>query len=314
MKHILALTAAAALGLMALAAPAHAQATRTWVSGVGDDANPCSRTAPCKTFAGAISKTAPAGEINVLDPGGFGAVTITKAITISSEFTEAGVLVSGTNGIIVQAGPNDNVILRGLDIEGLGTGINGIRFLAGNSLTVENCNIHNFTSFGIDMEESTVGLLFVTNTRISGNGNQGAHTGGGILVQPSSGGASFATITNTQVNQNASGIQFNGAGGAIAALVGNSTIATNGSAGTGNGITANTNANVTLAQDFILTNSGSGVNATGAGTTVRIGGSTISGNSTGVSGATLQSFKNNQIGGNTSDGTPITAFSPGPLN
>src|SRR3954447_7070414 len=82
------------------AAPAHAQATRTWVSGVGDDANPCSRTAPCKTFAGAISKTATFGEINVLDPGGFGAVTITKSITISSTF-EAGVLVSGTNGIVV---------------------------------------------------------------------------------------------------------------------------------------------------------------------------------------------------------------------
>jgi hypothetical protein len=61
---------------------ANAQATRTWVSGVGDDANPCSRTAPCKTFAGAISKTAPGGEIDALDPGGFGALTITNAITI----------------------------------------------------------------------------------------------------------------------------------------------------------------------------------------------------------------------------------------
>src|SRR5258707_3375226 len=77
-------------------APAHAQATRTWVSGVGDDANPCSRTAPCKTFASAISKTAPAGEINVLDPGGFGAVTITKSISIYNDgVCEAGVLVSG---------------------------------------------------------------------------------------------------------------------------------------------------------------------------------------------------------------------------
>src|SRR3954466_3249056 len=105
------------LAAMLAAAPANAQATRTWVSGVGDDANPCSRTAPCKTFAGAISKTAPAGEINVLDPGGFGAVTITKSITISSEGFEAGVLVSGTNGIIVNAGNTANVVLRGLDIE-----------------------------------------------------------------------------------------------------------------------------------------------------------------------------------------------------
>src|SRR5262249_9234662 len=91
--------------------PAQAQATRTWVSGVGDDANPCSRTAPCKTFAGAIFKTAPSGEINVLDPGGFGAVTITKSITISSEGFEAGVLVSGTNGIVV-SGAGVVVVLK----------------------------------------------------------------------------------------------------------------------------------------------------------------------------------------------------------
>src|ERR1700733_451831 len=104
-----------AITAMIPAAPAQAQATRTWVSGVGDDANPCSRTAPCKTFPGAISKTAAGGEINVLDPGGFGGVTITKAITISSEGFEGGILVQGTNGVIVNAGPNDVVILRGLD-------------------------------------------------------------------------------------------------------------------------------------------------------------------------------------------------------
>src|ERR1700760_352321 len=117
--------------LMAMAfgsSMAHAQATRTWVSGVGDDANPCSRTAPCKTFAGAISKTAAFGEINVLDPGGFGAVTITKSISIRSDHIEAGVLVAGTNGIIVNV-PNatDRVLLEGLDFEGMGTGINGVQ-------------------------------------------------------------------------------------------------------------------------------------------------------------------------------------------
>src|SRR5213595_1412690 len=114
------LGAIAALGLMTL--PASAQATRTWVSGVGDDANPCSRTAPCKTFAGAISKTANGGEINCLDPGGFGGVTITKAITIKCHYTEGGVLVSGTNAIVVNAPSTDSVTLRGLDINGLGTG------------------------------------------------------------------------------------------------------------------------------------------------------------------------------------------------
>src|SRR5262250_2119072 len=93
---LLALVGAFLAGML-VAAPASAQATRTWVSGVGDDANPCSRTAPCKTFAGAISKTAPSGEISVLDPGGFGAVTITKSITINGDGTLAGILVSGTN-------------------------------------------------------------------------------------------------------------------------------------------------------------------------------------------------------------------------
>src|SRR5947208_9811811 len=98
-------------------ASAFAQATRTWVSGVGDDVNPCSRTAPCKTFAGAISKTATGGIINVLDPGGFGGVTITKSITIDGSPFMAGVLASGTNGILINA-PSGVVTLRGLDIEG----------------------------------------------------------------------------------------------------------------------------------------------------------------------------------------------------
>src|SRR5437588_2830690 len=140
-----------AVATLMLSSLASGQATRTWVSGVGNDANPCSRTAPCKTFAGAISKTAASGEINCLDPGGFGAVTITKAITIACEGVTAGVVVPGTNGIIVNAGVNDNVTLRGIDINGAGTGLNGIRFLAGKALIVDNCQIYGFTTRGIDV-------------------------------------------------------------------------------------------------------------------------------------------------------------------
>src|SRR5882672_3584378 len=147
---LLPLVAAFGFCMMASVTSVHAQAPRTWVSGVGDDANPCSRTAPCKTFAGAISKTAPAGEINVLDPGGFGAVTITKSITISSEGFEAGVLVSGTNGIIINAQATDTIILRGLDLEGMGTGLDGINFQSGGTLHVEKCTINNFKTNGIE--------------------------------------------------------------------------------------------------------------------------------------------------------------------
>jgi len=131
----------------------YGQASRTWVSGVGDDANPCSRTAPCKTFAGAISKTAAGGEIDALDPGGFGALTITKAITIDGGGGQvASVLVSGTNGIVVQANAlTDVVILRNLRINGIGTGLNGIRFLSGKDLNVEDCYIFGFTQNGLDI-------------------------------------------------------------------------------------------------------------------------------------------------------------------
>src|SRR3954465_9500869 len=163
------------LGVLAIAPPASAQASRTWVSGVGDDVNPCSRTAPCKTFAGAISKTAAGGEIDALDPAGYGAVTITKGITIDGGGGQvASVLVSGTNGIVVQAGPSDVVILRNLRINGIGTGINGIRFLAGKALSVENCDIFGFTTHGIDIATSG-GKVFIDNTTITNNGGNGVN-------------------------------------------------------------------------------------------------------------------------------------------
>ena len=139
-----------ALCLMAL--PANAQATRTWVSGVGDDANPCSRTAPCKTFAGAISKTAANGEINCLDPGGFGALTITKSIIISCEAGRPACWCR-TNGIVVSVAATDIVYLRGLDIEGLTTGLSGIHFIRAGALHVEHCLIRGFnggTATGIN--------------------------------------------------------------------------------------------------------------------------------------------------------------------
>ncbi len=118
--------------------PASAQ-SRTWVSGVGDDANPCSRTAPCQTWAGAIAKTAAGGEIDALDPGGFGSVTINKAITIDGGGgVVASVLASSTNGIVVAAGASDVVRLRNLSINGIGSGTSAIRFVSGLALHVEH--------------------------------------------------------------------------------------------------------------------------------------------------------------------------------
>lgn len=190
--------------LVVSALPAHAQATRTWVSGVGDDANPCSRTAPCHTFAGAISKTAANGEINVLDPGSFGAVTITKSITISSQF-EAGILASGTNGIMISLpADSDRVVLEGLDLEGFGTGLNGVTVIGKGKVTIRRTNIHNFTLAGVNMAGAANARVYLENVFISANGT-------GISVNGASGVANKAFIFNSFIDDNNNyGLQVTG--------------------------------------------------------------------------------------------------------
>jgi len=138
------------LFMVGIATMAQAQATRTWVSGVGDDVNPCSRTAPCKTFAGAISKTANQGIIDALDPGGFGAVTVTKSIVIDGSDQIAGILASGGSGVVINATNTDVITLRSLEIHGANlTGVNGVNALAFAELNVENCRIQNFNTDGV---------------------------------------------------------------------------------------------------------------------------------------------------------------------
>ncbi len=206
----------ALLVMFALAAtPAMAQATRTWVSGVGDDANPCSRTAPCKTFAGAISKTAATGEINVLDPGGFGAVTITKSITIRSDHVQAGVLVSGTNGIVINAGAGDRVVLIGLDIEGLGTGINGVNVIQAGEVLIQNCTIHNFQSGGLGvgvlLNSATASHVTIDHSAINFNS-----IGVSVTSAP---GMGHVSVYDSLINDNPLiGIRVQGAGNDVTIL------------------------------------------------------------------------------------------------
>jgi Right handed beta helix region len=179
---------------------ANAQATRTWVSGVGDDANPCSRTAPCKTFAGAISKTAASGEIDALDPGGFGAVTITKAITLDGgSGIVASILVSGTNGITINAGASDAVTIRNLSLQGIGTGLSGIKLLNAKALHVEHCSISHFTQSGIDIEPTSNPIqVFVSETTSQDNVNGFYASGTGVLVQ--------ATVDSSRFENNTNGV------------------------------------------------------------------------------------------------------------
>jgi hypothetical protein len=294
-----------ALGLIAAVlspSPASAQATRTWVSGVGDDANPCSRTAPCKTFAGAIAKTAAGGEIDALDPGGFGALTITKSITIDGGGGQvASVLVSGTNGINVAAGSTDVVILRNLRLQGLlgngsspGTaGLTAITFSSGHKLIVDNCAIYGFNGAGIS-DSAAGSFMAVRNTTIS-NVN-----GTGIAVVSSSGGG----VPN---GASLEGVQIRYANYGVAIASGNNATLSRSVISNAKTAGVETDAGGSLFVDNTeITNGATGVQASG---TVVLGNSDVSFNTTGVSGGgTTNSYGNNRIFGNNSAGTTPTVI------
>lgn len=295
------------------ATPALAQATRTWVSGVGDDANPCSRTAPCKTFAGAISKTAASGIINCLDPGGFGAVTITKSITIDCTSTLGGVLAAGTNGIVINVAASDIVTLRGLSIEGAGTGLIGVSQVSDGTLHVENCRIFGFqggVAAGIRFTPVNAGKLFVSDTNLNDNG--AGTTGGGIVVRPAGPGNTKATLRRVQAGNNANGLVADGSAstGLVRVQVVDSVFS--GSAGTGVialAAGANLNTSVFLDRSEIVHNAAFGLLASGANAQIVVGGSTIADNGVGVSstgGGRLFTYVTNNINANlSSDGTPL---------
>ena len=257
---------------------AQAQATRTWVSGVGDDANPCSRTAPCKTFAGAISKTAAGGEISVLDPGGFGSVTITKSITINGEGQIAGLLNATVNGIIVNAGANDSVILRHLTFTGTGNGLDALRYTAAKQVVIENSEISG-SSNGININVSGSGKLTVSNTTIYNNANGIVLNSGLVNIQ----------IFNSRIlgNSNAGVNLLSGT-----ATVSDSVVSNNASFGA----IAQGGSTITIERTSI-TGNGTGVATNNAAATVRLSNATINNNTTGISasaGAVI-SFQNNSI-------------------
>ena len=288
--------AGAIIALSLLTSPASAQASRTWVSGVGDDVNPCSRTAPCKTFAGAISKTAVNGEINCLDPGGFGAVTITKSITIDCHEVYGSILNALTNGINVAfdsfAGTDvrKTVNLRNLNLQGFDTGLTGIRIFgagAGSFVNIEDCLINgNFGSPGTGIaDQRTNGTLNVVNTTIRDMG------GSGFTIASAAAGLIKATLSNVKVINAASGI---GVGAGAAVHLSNSVVSSNSVAGiaiSGGGINIDA---TTISFNTI------GVKQVGG--TVNLSNNDLSFNSAGVSG-TVNSHSNNRFTNNGAGGT-----------
>ena len=291
---------------------AQAQATRTWVSGVGDDANPCSRTAPCKTFAGAISKTAAGGEISVLDPGGYGALNITKAITINGEGTLGSVLASGTNGIIVNAGVNDVVVLRHISINGAGTtlGTNGVRFLAGKELHLERVQIHNFSQNGIDFEPNGNSSLFVNDTIITNINAGNATDKGAVLIKPTPAGQAYAVFNNTRIEGNRIGMLIQDRSRVVLedCMVSRNAILgawVNTSVAPGTLFVKDSNFAHNGPTTIITV--GQGVRSEGVNSSIRLANTVITGSEQALrvhNSGTILSYGDNQISGNVADGAP----------
>ncbi|WP_225710936.1 right-handed parallel beta-helix repeat-containing protein [Bradyrhizobium semiaridum] len=283
-----------AIGLLlpALAsAPAHAQATRTWVSGVGDDANPCSRTAPCKTFAGAISKTAAQGEINCLDPGGFGGLTIIKAITVNCHDMFASVLVAGTNGIVIQAGASDRVVLRNIQVQGIGPGVNaglvGIKINSAGSVSIEDCMITQFGQQGIlDQRSNAGGKLLIKDTLITHN------TGSAISIAGAA--TNNATLDGVRSYNNAFGLAVGNGN--------NVTVKRSDFSSNSIGVTADPGAQISVNSSAINSNA-TGLNGSG----IRVSDSDINYNTTAAFAGTPTSFGTNRLVGNAATGAFNTA-------
>jgi hypothetical protein len=281
-----------AILMLCVASVAQAQATRTWVSGVGDDANPCSRTAPCKTFAGATSKTATGGEISVLDPGGFGAVTITKSLTINGDGTLAGILAAGTVGVIINATTTSNVTLRNISIHGAGTGTDGIRILSAAHVNIENVSIQGFTNQGIDVIPSAAGLVMqvsVWNSQIRHNTLQG------IQLLPSGSATVKLTVTDCVINDNgAAGIDV--AGGPNSASVTRTTVSNNNP-----GVQVQLANSTMFLDSCLIANNTTGINSgVGQASVIRVHNSSVVNNSVAAAGGTgtVIGFTSNMVAGN----------------
>jgi hypothetical protein len=301
---------AVAIFMFAFAAIAQAQATRTWVSGVGDDVNPCSRTAPCKTYAGAISKTAVNGEISTLDPGGFGAVTITKSITIEGTQGQGygSILHSGVTGVSIaydsfsgEALTQKTVRLRNLNINGSGgsggsasSGLRAIRISGGansdnSKVFIEDCVIDgSFGSPGRGIEDVRTGNnahLIVSNTTIRNNGGSG--------IQVTGNNNTRVTISNSRIS-NCGGFGIAATGGARVVIF-NSEISDNPAVG----IQADGGSTIEVDHCVVSNNTTAGFAATNA-STIRVSNTTAMNNNPLASifaGGAVSSYGNNQTGG-----------------
>ena len=288
---------------MATSQRALCQSSRTWVSVNGNDANACDRAAPCRTLSGALAKTSAGGEIDVLDSGDFGSVTLNKTVSLIAPGVLGGIQVGSGTAITINAGASDKIVLRGLTIDGLGTGLDGVSFVAGGYLYVENCTINNFSRYGLDFTPASgSGKLFVVDTVIRNNGV--AATGGGLHLIASTGPGFIASVDGLHLENNVFGLKAETLG---VVTVRNSLAANNGYSGYSAVTPAGSGSVRMFIENSVSTHNGTGGITSANLATVILSNVVVTDNQTGLAiggGASVISFGNNRIQGNTTDGAP----------
>jgi hypothetical protein len=275
--------------LAAASQAASAGILRTYVSALGSDSNPCTASSPCASFQAALARTTTGGEIVVLNSADYGPVTINKAVTITSEGAVAGVLATTGVAITIAAGASDVVNLRGLGLDGANSGGIGIQFISGKSLTVQKSFARNFTNSGIAFSPNASATLFVSDTVVTNNGSNG------ILVSGGSGAVNGA-LSHVSASGNGVGVLASGSGVNLAVT---DTVTSNNTYGIG------ATASAVMVRNSTASNNSIGISSQ-TGATVRVSQSTITGNGTGwqaTDTSLLQSYRNNSVGGNTTDGS-----------
>jgi hypothetical protein len=289
------------------AAPTQAQPIRTFVALTGADSNPCTFASPCKSAQHAHDVVAAGGEIRMLDPGSYGLLTITKAISILGD-GHGGIAASGgADAITVNAGTNDKINLRGLVIEGFGTGNNGIIFNTGASLNIQDSIIRNFTTNGIHFLPTAASQLNVSQTLVS-DLSAGAIA---IFIVPFESGTADAVLDHVELDHGSNGLVANGdnTSGTVKVAIADSAVNNFGNFGIDT--FSNSGATQVMVRNCTVSNNGTGLVAKGSSALLRVTRSTITANDTGFgasNGATLSSYGDNNLDGNTTDGAPTSTI------
>ena len=295
---------ATALACLLPASPAQAQ-IRAFVAQTGNDANPCTFASPCKSAQHAHDVVAAGGEIRMLDPGGYGLLTITKSITIEGGGQGELATTAFTAAVTVNANASDKITIRGVVIEGFFSGQDGIRFNTGGSLSIQDCLIHLFTGNGIKFTPSASSTLAVSNTVISDNDTTG------VFIQPGIGGNALAAFDRVDISNNRTrGLDvFGNINASVNVTISDSTVASNAQYGVGS--TSSLGASAVMVKSSAIANNGIGLLAFAPAAILRVTRSTITGNTTGFStqaGGTLVSLNDNTLEGNGTAGTATTTL------